>query len=196
MNGTPAYPMAEKQMSLRSPLLVLLAILLSSFTAVAPAEAAVEVSFYSKEFGASFPHAFVRVKGTLDGTGELVDTNYGFTARAISPAILMGSVAGEIVTSKPSYVAASDRHFAFILSDEEYRVLLATVEKWRSRKQPSYNLNSRNCVFFVADVAAALGMAADTPKALMKKPRSYVQSLLRANRNWLEMRKAEISSAR
>ncbi len=183
-------------MSLRSPLLVLLAILLSSFTAVAPAEAAVEVSFYSKEFGASFPHAFVRVKGTLDGTGELVDTNYGFTARAISPAILMGSVAGEIVTSKPSYVAASDRHFAFILSDEEYRVLLATVEKWRSRKQPSYNLNSRNCVFFVADVAAALGMAADTPKALMKKPRSYVQSLLRANRNWLEMRKAEISSAR
>jgi hypothetical protein len=190
MNGTPAYLSAGSRVPLPLPFSLLLAIMLAMGVPIAPADAAVEVSFYSKEFGSSFPHAFVRVKGTVDRTGEAVDTNYGFTAKTISPAILMGSVAGEIVTSKPAYVAASDRHFAFLLSDSEYYKLLATVEKWRSRKQPSYNLNSRNCVFFVAEVAAALGMKADTPKALMKKPRSYVQSLLSANRAWLEARKA------
>lgn len=178
-------------MPFRFPLSLLLAILFALGLPTTQAHTAVEVSFYSKEFGSSFPHAFVRVKGTVDRTGERVDTNYGFTAKTISPAILMGSVAGEIVTSKPAYVAASDRHFAFLLSDSEYDKLLATVEKWRSGKQPSYNLNSRNCVFFVAEVAAALGMKAETPKALMKKPRSYVQSLLSANRAWLEARKAD-----
>ncbi|MDB5698266.1 MAG: hypothetical protein JWN69_1070 [Alphaproteobacteria bacterium] len=161
--------------------------------ASAPGHAAVVLSFYSKELGATFPHAFIRLEGITDATGEPVDTNFGFTAKTVSPAILMGSVGGEIVNSKPSYVAKSDRHFSFALSDEEYATVLRTVEKWRNFKQPSYNLNRRNCVFFVADMAAVLGMKADTPKELMKKPRSYIQSLLRANREWLEKRGASIA---
>lgn len=160
--------------------------------AATPAAAAIRLSFYSKEWGTSFPHAFVRLEGTIDTTGEAVDTNFGFTAKTVSPAILLGSVAGEIVNSKPAYVAKSDRHFAFVLSDGEYETVLGTVQKWRDMKQPSYSLNRRNCVFFVADVAAALGMKADTPKELMKKPRSYIQSLLRANREWLEKRAASL----
>lgn len=162
--------------------------------ASAPAAAAVRLSFYSKEWGTSFPHAFIRLEGTVDATGEVVDTNFGFTAKTVSPAILLGSVAGEVVNSEPGYVAKSDRHFSFTLSDAEYATVLGAVERWRNLKQPSYSLNRRNCVFFIADMAAVLGMKADTPKELMKKPRSYIQSLLRANREWLEKRAATLSS--
>ena len=151
----------------------------------APAHAAVQISFYSKEFGTSFPHAFIELKGTDDRTGEVVDANYGFTAKTISPAILAGSVKGEVMSVSKSYLANSDRHFSLMLSDAEYDIVKATIDKWRQLPQPSYNLNKQNCVYFVADVAASLGMRAETPKALMKKPRSYTESLVSANQSWL-----------
>ena len=47
-----------------------------------PASAAVEIAFHSRELGGSFPHAFVRMTGTVDATGEPVDLAYGFTATA------------------------------------------------------------------------------------------------------------------
>ena len=46
----------------------------------APGRAAVEISFYSHEFGANFPHAFVVLAGTDDRSGQRIDANYGFTA--------------------------------------------------------------------------------------------------------------------
>ena len=176
--------------TLRRTCLAALCILLAA--SCAPAAAAVEVAFYSKEFGASFPHAFVTVKGSIDASGEKVDASYGFTAKSISPGLLMHAVPGEIVPSSPAYIAHSNRHFALTLSDAEYAALLATVDKWRTHKQPSYDLNRRNCVFFVADLAATLGLKADTPKALMKKPRSYLRSLVAANRPLLAGRDARI----
>ncbi len=87
-----------------------------------------------------------------------------------------------------AYVRKSDEHFSISLTDDEYRRVMATVEQWRSLKQPSYDLNRQNCVFFVAYVAATLGMKADTPKGLMKKPRSYLERLMLANRAWLAAR--------
>lgn len=164
------------------------------FLASAPAAAAVRASFYSKELGTSFPHAFIRLEGTVDATGEAVDTNFGFTANTVSPAVLLRSVAGKIIIAPPDYVSKSHRHFSFMLEDGEYMKVLGVVERWRSLKQPSYSLNRQNCVFFIADVAAVLGMKADTPKELMKKPKSYVQSLLRANRDWLEKRAATLAA--
>lgn len=167
---------------------VLLAALLLAASAVA-APAAVRISFYSHEFGSNFPHAFITLTGTDSRTGATIDANYGFTATQISPAILIGSVKGEVFSRDPKreagYIAASNRHFSFALSDEEHAAVMATVEKWRNLKQPSYNLNRQNCVHFVADVAASLGMKADRPKALMKKPRSFTDLLTRANRDWL-----------
>lgn len=167
-------------------------LLVSAMLALAPARAwaAVEIVFYSREFGSNYPHAFVVLKGILDRTGEQIDANYGFTATQVSPAILMGSVRGKIDSVGASYVAKSDPHFSFVLSDEEYDDVLATVERWRTMKQPSYNLDRRNCVYFIADVAAGLGMKADTPSRLMKKPRSFTESLSAANRAWLEARGA------
>ncbi len=155
-----------------------------------PCYAAVEITFYSKEFGSSFPHAFVAVSGTDDQTGEPIAANYGFTATHISPAILMGAVKGSVMSVDSAYQKNSDAHFTLQLTDVEYRQVLATVEKWRTRKQPSYSLNRQNCVYFVADVAMSLGMSAETPKRLMKKPRSYLAFLTHANREWLVARGA------
>ena len=158
------------------------------------ASAAVEISFYSREWANTFPHAFVTLQGTDDRTGERIAESYGFTATHISPAILLGSVKGEILSAKPDYIAKSDMHFRFALTDPEYDSVLATVERWRTLKQPSYNLNRQNCVFFVADVAASLGMVAETPRALMKRPRSFTESLTRANLVWLRARGATIAN--
>ena len=75
-----------------------LAFLVAAGGLAVPAHAAVEIAFYSRELGGNnFPHAFVRLLGTVDSTGEQVDTSYGFTARAVSPAILFGSVPGAVL---------------------------------------------------------------------------------------------------
>lgn len=178
---------------LLSRLLLALALLI---LAPAPALATVEITFYSHEFGSNFPHAFITLEGKDDRTGAKISANYGFTATHVTPAILLGSVKGEVFSRSPekdaAYLASSDRHFSFTLSDAELDKVMATVEKWRTLPQPSYNLNRQNCVFFIADVAASLGMAADTPNALMKKPRSYSEHLTRANNGWLLARGATI----
>jgi hypothetical protein len=162
-----------------------------SLTVAQPAWAAVEITFLSKELGSSFPHAYVALTGTPDRGGPAVDVNYGFTATHVSPAILMGSVNGEIISVDAPYMSRSDRHFTLRLSDAEYDRVMSEVDRWRQLKQPSYNLNRQNCVFFVANVAAALGMTAETPPALMKKPRSYLEMLTRANQAWLDTRGAQ-----
>ena len=151
-----------------------------------PAWAAVDVSFYSHELGSSFPHAFITLDGTLDRSGERIAEDYGFSAKTISPAILMGKVKGEVSSDhNASYVKGSNKHFTLTLSDAEYDRLVATVERWRTAKQPSYDLGKANCVHFVAELAAALGMEAAPKKGLMKKPRSFLDGVTRANREWL-----------
>ena len=142
----------------------------------AQALAAVEVAFFSRELGGNnFPHAFVALRGTVDSTGEAVDTSFGFTARSVSPAILFGSVSGEVIVEGPQQIARSDRQFAVTLTDEQYQAVMAVVERWRSLAQPSYNLNRRNCVHFVAEVAEAVGLRVEYLNRLMKRPRSFLQ---------------------
>ncbi|MFN3946373.1 MAG: hypothetical protein ACK4K7_15760 [Allosphingosinicella sp.] len=169
---------------------VLLIAAAALFLGPSTASAAVDITFYSREYGSHFPHAFITLSGTLNRSGERIDANYGFTATHVTPAILLGSVRGEIISADARYIASSDPHFRFTLSDAEYDAVMRIVEEWRSLPQPSYNLNRQNCVFFVARVAAALGMRASTPAALMKKPRSYAEHLTRENRAWLERRRA------
>jgi hypothetical protein len=141
----------------------------------APAPAAVEIAFYSRELGGNnFPHAFVALHGTVDATGEQVDTTYGFTAHSVTPAILFGSVTGEVVVEGERQRARSTRQFALTLSDERYQAVMAVVDQWRNRQQPSYNLNHRNCVHFVAELARTVGLRVEEVPGLMKKPRSFL----------------------
>jgi hypothetical protein len=141
-----------------------------------PAAAAVEIAFYSRELDdRNFPHAFVVLTGTVDATGERVDTSFGFTAHSVTPAILFGSVAGEVMVQREGQIARSERQFAVILPDERYRAVMAVVESWRVRPQPSYNLNRANCVHFVAELARAAGLRVENAARLMKRPRSFLQ---------------------
>jgi hypothetical protein len=140
-----------------------------------PAGAAVEIAFYSRELGGNnFPHAFIALRGTDDSTGEQVDTTFGFTAHSVTPAILFGSVSGEIVVEGEGQMARSTRQFAVTLSDERYHAVMAVVDQWRNLPQPSYNMNHRNCVHFVAEIARTIGLRAEDVPGLMKRPRSFL----------------------
>ena len=158
----------------------------------AAASAAVEITFYAREFGSQFPHGFVTLAGTPDRGGDRIDTNYGFTATHVTPAILFGSVRGTVEPVSAGYTRGSEAHFALNLTDEEYDRVTATVERYRALDQPSYSLNRRNCVHFIADVAAALGMRAEVPRNLTRRPRSFIELLIRENREWLVQRQARI----
>jgi hypothetical protein len=147
----------------------------------AAAKAGVDISFYSKDMASSFPHAYIRLTGTDDRTGKAVDSNFGFTPVSLGPGVLFGSVRGMIESAGPEYIARSDRHFTLSLSDDQYRKVLAIVDKWRNAPQPSYRLNGRNCVTFVADIATALGLSAPVIPKLMKKPRSYLDEITQLN---------------
>lgn len=157
-----------------------LALLLLGFSA--PAFAAVEIAFYSRELGGNnFPHAFVVMRGTIDATGEAVNERLGFTAHSVTPALLFGSVRGEVQTESEGQVARSDRQFALTLTDERYRAVMAVVASWRNRSQPSYNLNRANCVHFVAELARAAGLRVENAARLMKRPRSFLQHVRSLN---------------
>ncbi len=92
-----ALRLFNSKLKVRSPI-ALRAFAPSLLLLLMPAEgrAAVDISFYSREFGANFPHAFVGLAGTGDRTGQRIGTNYGFTATHIGPAIRFGAVKGEI----------------------------------------------------------------------------------------------------
>jgi hypothetical protein len=170
----------------------LLAILWLAFAAV-PSFAAVQITFYTKELGGSFPHTFVILEGTPDRGGARIDEDYGFSAKAISPAILWGRVGGKVISDhSKSYVAGSDKHFTVTLTDPEYDNVIATVARWRAAKQPSYDLDTANCIHFVGDVASAIGMDGAPRKGLMRRPRSFIEAVTFANRDWLTARGAVI----
>ena len=61
-----------------------------------PGSATDEISIYSIEFGANFPHAFVAPAAIDDRFRQRIDGNYGFSATHIGSAILVVANEGEI----------------------------------------------------------------------------------------------------
>ena len=147
-----------------------------------PAQAAVTITFWSHELGNSFPHAFFTLRGIPDGGGAPVDANAGFTAKSVSPALLMGPVAGKLDIARPTYIAGSDAQFSVVMTDAQYFDVLRLVEAWSEGKPDSvYRLGDHNCVHFVKEAARLVGLSAlDQPK-LMKKPRSYLKAVMAGN---------------
>jgi hypothetical protein len=147
------------------------------------AQAQLKVAFYSHELDVGlrtdFPHAFIVVQGkTADG--RTVDTNYGFTAKSVSPAVLFGAVKGTMETLKPSYYLKSEKQFEIAINDAQYSTLLAAVAKWGAVQGKSYHIDKRNCIHFVSEAAQAIGLKSNVPKALVRKPKGfllYVKSL-------------------
>ena len=147
----------------------------------ATAFAQITVAFYSHELGNSFPHAFIVLKGTPEAGGAPIDVNFGFTAKSVTPAILMGPVTGVIKPANPGYIRNSDRKFAFPITDQQYAALMALVEKWKMLPGKSYDLNRRNCTHFVGEAAQALGLKVNFDPKLMKRPRSFLENVIRLN---------------
>ncbi len=167
--------------SLLRPLLATL-LLLGSIFGSAPARAAVTITFWSHELGNSFPHTFFTLRGVPDAGGNPVDVNYGFTAKSVSPKILMGTVAGRLDISKPGYIAGSDAQFSLVLSDAQYAEILTLIAAWDEKTGDGhYNLNNRNCVHFVKEAARIAGLSGLDQPGLMKKPRSYLKAVAEAN---------------
>jgi hypothetical protein len=158
----------------RSLRLILLSFCLFCMGVSAPARAEVIVHFYSHDFGDRFPHAFVVLEGKVDATGEAVDSSYGFTATTISPAILFGSVKGEVEALKTDYIGKSDRQFSVTIDDATYVRLMTKIAAWRDRAQPSYNLGKYNCVHFVMELAEVVGLKVDRKSKYFKKPKSFL----------------------
>jgi hypothetical protein len=165
---------------MKSLLTLLCALFLFQTPVVLRAE--VVATFYSHDMKDNyFPHAYIRLQGTVDQTGETIDTNYGFTAQKVSPAILLGSVNGMIETKDAKYIARSDAHFSRKLSADEYKKLLSHVEKWRNLTGKSYNLNKRNCVHFVMEAAALLGISVNRKSKYFKKPKTFLIEVRKLN---------------
>ena len=161
----------------------LLALIIAILCIFAPINARAEITatFYSHDFGDHFPHTFITLKGTVEATKEVVDTNYGFTAKLTTPAILFGSVVGIIETKQAKYIADSNAHFTLKLDDTQYHALIAHVEKWRAIPGKSYNLNKQNCVHFIMEAAALLGLTVNRKSKLFKKPKSFVLEMMTLN---------------
>jgi len=166
---------------MRTNLTLAAASFVCSFAAV-PAQAAVTITFWSHELGNSFPHAFFSLRGVPDAGGAPVDTNVGFTAKSVSPALLMGPVAGKLDIPKLGYVAGSDAQFSVVMSDAQYGAVLRLVDAWGEGKPDSvYRLSDHNCVTSVKEAARIVGLTGLDQRKLMKKPRSYLKALQAEN---------------
>jgi hypothetical protein len=171
----------------------LLALVLALLGASAPARAAVTIDFYSHELtlvarglNTYFPHALVILRGTTDD-GTRVDANYGFTARTVFINILWQRVTGEMdPTPLPTgYLDGADRRFSFTLTDAQYRAVLATVERWKNWPQPSYDIDERNCVIFIKEIAQAVGLSVSDEKRFVRAPSDFLLDVAQRNAAFL-----------
>ncbi|WP_375398075.1 hypothetical protein [uncultured Sphingomonas sp.] len=164
-----------------------------------PAAARIRIVFWSQEFGQNFPHAFVTLDGRLDRGGMPVSTSFGFTAKTLSPGILMGTVAGKIDYTSKGYLMKSFAHFTTTISDAQYDSIMKLPDEWGDRGDHRYNLNKRNCVHFVAEAAKRAGLTVAEPAGLMKRPHAFLESLVPLNTGRLtplEMSAKDFYSAR
>ena len=160
-------------------------LLLAAGTLLALASAAsaeVTLTFYSHHFGTyglgvTFPHAYVRLSGTTKADAKPVNANYGFTAQTISPSIMWEPVEGFVISMPDDYMAMSQPHLSLPISDEQYRSVIAIVDRWRKYPQPSYNLDSKNCVTFVREIAIALRLPVSNDVKFIRSPREFLEDL-------------------
>jgi hypothetical protein len=158
--------------------------------ASAPARAAVVISFYahhlsSAGFWVEFPHAYVTLVGTTEVGTLPVKANFGFTPPVVTPAILLSRVEGAVVSAKDDYIAADQPKFSFPLTDKQYGAVLAVVERWRTAPQPSYEIDTHNCVIFVKEIAVAVGLAVSDDQRFVREPNDFLDDVRTRNAAFL-----------
>lgn len=149
-----------------------------------PAGAKVLLSFHSfngSMIGGRFPHTFIVLQGTLEASDQKIDENYGYTAKSVGPSVLSGPVRHAIVVEKAKYLTTTNRHFSVPISDETYRRIVAEVAAWRDAPGKAYSLDSNNCIHFVGRMAELAGIRIDYPKALIRKPKAWLNHITMLN---------------
>lgn len=149
-----------------------------------PALAEVQIHFHSFNgsvlFG-RYPHTFIVLEGTLEETGEEVNENYGFSARRVTPAILSGPVEHMILEETERSVRRTNRHFSITISDEQYREIIAEVERWEDAPGRYYDLETRNCIHFVGKMAEMLGLTIEYPDNMLRRPKKWLNYITELN---------------
>jgi hypothetical protein len=179
-------------MTNRFPAWCLLALIV--FVFAMPARAAVTIAFYSHDLrlidGANtdFPHAFVTLDGT-DAGGAPVHQEFGFSARNIFVNVLWEPVDGALDEGPLSstYMAEATRHFSLTLSDAQYRAVLDVVHKWATWPQPSYDIDTHNCVTFVKEIAVASGLAVSDDTKFVRHPNGFLDDVALRNAKFLAL---------
>lgn len=162
-------------------LALLLSLLAFAWSSAALAE--VRISFHSfngSVIAGRYPHTFVVLEGTLEN-GQLVNENYGFSARRASPAVLRGPVEHVVMTEEAKYIATTNRHFTVTLSDAQYYRVRAEVERWRNAPGKYYDLDTRNCIHFVGTIAQIAGLRVEYPDNMLRRPKRWLNHVTGLN---------------
>lgn len=158
--------------------LLLLALGWSSFAA-----AAVDITFHSfngSVLAGRYPHTFVSMEGTLED-GTPIKENFGFSAKRASLAVLNGPVEHMILVEEEKWLRKTNRHFTLSMTDEQYRKVSALIEAWRNAPGKYYDLETRNCIHFVGEIAKIMGLKVNYPDKLLRKPKSWLNYITTLN---------------
>jgi len=164
--------------------------LLSLFLAViacgwsGPALADVQVHFHSFNgsvlFG-RYPHTFIVMEGELEGTGEVINENFGFSARKVTTKILSGPVEHMVLAETEKTIRNTNRHFTITVTDEQYARLKKEVLAWKNAPGKYYDLETRNCIHFVGKMAELLGLAVEYPDNMLRRPKKWLNHIVEMN---------------
>jgi hypothetical protein len=171
-------------------MLRILTLLFAALLGLSPAaaRAEIEVAFWTRELGLELPHAFITIKGIVDG--KAVEESYGFTPKAITPAILWGPVPGRIDLTTKGYMNASNKLYTVTVADAVLPRLRDLVLRYNAKPGSIYRMNERNCVHFVAEAAGIVGFRLPDGKGLMKRPTSYLMAVAAANKDFPTLKMA------
>jgi hypothetical protein len=128
------------------------------------------------------------MRGDLGPEHLPIDRSVGFSAVRVSMAIVARPVPGMLLREPRAQIARSKRYFAVRLTDARYRAVDAAIRRWQAAPQPSYNLERRNCVHFVAAVARASGLRVPSATAYWRDPSAFVGALRATNARRAEQR--------
>lgn len=128
-----------------------------------------------------FPHAYIRFSGTVEATGEPVDEAWGFTAAEPGPQLLFVSGKGELSRPDDRYLSEAIDYASVPISDETYRAMQARLDHWREGPGSRYNLNRRNCISFVAEMARMAGL--QTPRENTLSPNGFLEDMVAMNQS-------------
>ncbi len=157
---------------------------LVAFAWSGPALADVQIHFHSFNgsvlFG-RYPHTFIVLEGELEETGEVINENYGFSARKVTTKILSGPVEHMVLAESEKTIRKTNRHFTLNLTDQQYRLIKDEVVAWQDAPGKYYDLETRNCIHFVGKMAELLGLTVEYPDNMLRRPKKWLNHITDLN---------------